>query len=71
MEKFLLEYGVKWVGSGSEKKTEGNLEAERLKQELLEMKKPKYNYHLPKEIDINIILRRIEELNIIMEREGC
>ena len=35
------------------------------------MHKPKYNYNVPKEIDINIILRRIEELNFIMEKEDC
>jgi len=37
----------------------------------LHEKKPIYNYHLPKEIDIHIITKRIEELNIIMEKEGA
>lgn len=38
---------------------------------MLNITQPKYNYKIPKEIDINIILKRIDELNIIMEKEGC
>lgn len=35
----------------------------------LNTKKQVYNYNLPKEIGMTLILKRIEELNIIMEKE--
>jgi hypothetical protein len=70
MEKFLLDYGLKWKGYEDAKKSD-QLEVDRLKADLENMTNPKYKYNLPKEIDINIILKRIQELNIIMEREGC
>jgi hypothetical protein len=69
MEQFLLEYGLKWKGYEDAKKSE-DLEVERLKRDLDSLRQPKYKYNLPREIDINIILKRIEELNIIMEKDG-
>lgn len=33
--------------------------------------KPLFNYHLPKEISIDVIKRRIDELNYIMEKDGA
>ena len=69
MEKFLLEYGLKWKGYEEAKKSD-QLEVDRLKSELDSMTNPKYKYNLPREIDINIILKRIQELNIIMEKDG-
>ena len=70
MEKFLSDYGLKWKGYEDSKKS-NSLEIERLKQDLISITNPKYKYNLPKEIDINIILTRIDELNIIMRKEGC
>lgn len=32
---------------------------------------PKFKYNLPKEIDINIILKRIDDLNYVIEKEGA
>jgi hypothetical protein len=37
---------------------------------MLDQPKPKYNLQLPKEIDMSIIQRRIEELNMVMEKDG-
>lgn len=31
---------------------------------------PKFKYNLPSEIDINVIIKRIEDLNYVMEKEG-
>lgn len=35
------------------------------------MKKPKYNYRLPSEIDIRTVATRIDELNIGMHKDGA
>ncbi|EGR29493.1 hypothetical protein IMG5_154760 [Ichthyophthirius multifiliis] len=70
METFLSEYGVKWI-LNNEKNTE-ELNTEKFEKERLldDVKKPKYNYNLPQQIDLNIVARRIEELNFLMEKEG-
>lgn len=46
---------------------EGKLNKDQLKKD---MEKPKYNYHLPSEVDINTVARRIEELNMGLHQEG-
>lgn len=61
MEKFLKSYGLKWVGN----KIEGQFDKKQLDQDL---KKPKYNYRLPSEIDIRTVATRIDELNIAMHK---
>ena len=63
MEAFLKSYGLKWVGH----KVEGKFDKDKLKKD---MEKPKYNYHLPSEVDINTVARRIEELNMGLQQEG-
>lgn len=69
MEKFLADYGMRWkVDENSGKEVlGGNLDKERMQSD---SKKAKYNYPIPSEIDSNAILRRIDELNIIIEKEG-
>lgn len=52
MESYLKKYGVKWVGYN----VQGKLDHESLKNDI---KKPKFNYRLPAEIDIGTIQRRI------------
>ncbi|CAD8080874.1 unnamed protein product [Paramecium primaurelia] len=68
MEKFLQKYGVKWVGDKISDEDD-----KKMKQMASDMKqmKPLFNYHLPKEISIDVIKRRIEELNYIMEKDGA
>ena len=63
MESFLKDYGLKWVGETNAQ--EGEFNIEDVKKEL-ECAKPLYKNNLPKEIDMNVIIRRIDELNIIM-----
>lgn len=69
MEKFLAEYGLKWKAEDENGKEQlkGDFNKEKL---LNDVKKPKYNYKLPDSIDLNVVIRRIEELNFIMEKEG-
>jgi len=68
MEKFLAEYGLRWtVDETGDEVLKGDLNKERL---VGDAKKPKYNYHLPSEIDLNIILLRISELNYSTEKDG-
>ncbi|KAL4472460.1 hypothetical protein ABPG74_018409 [Tetrahymena malaccensis] len=69
MEKFLADYGLKWTldEQNGDEVLKGDFDKEKL---LNDVKKPKYNYHLPSEIDFNVVMRRIEELNYIVEKEG-
>ena len=53
MEEYLKKYGLKWVGN----KVEGKLEHEKMKKAIA---KGNYQYRMPREIDINTILRRVE-----------
>lgn len=62
MTIFLKDYGLNWIGKGEK---EGDFQIQDLKKEL-ECQKPLYKNNLPKEIDMNIISRRLEELNILM-----
>lgn len=63
MENFLKDYGLKWVREASKHEGEFNIESV---QKELDCTKPIYKNNLPKEIDMTVIARRIDELNIIM-----
>ena len=65
MGKFLNDYGLKWVGSTAKDQNKNEFNAEGLKKDI-DKSKPIYKSKLPREIDINIVERRIEELNIII-----
>ena len=65
MKKFLHKYGVKWVGN----KPEGELDTRALDQDL-SGSDPRYRYNLPHEIDIRVLARRVQELNIIAEQDA-
>jgi len=67
MEKFLNDYGLKWVGLDS--KQAGSLDVNAINKDI-DNQRLIYKTQLPKEIDIVILERRVEELNIIMEKEG-
>jgi len=67
MLKFLADYGLKWVG-GEGGQHEGKFDKEALKEEL-KFQGPSYRNNLPKEIDTEILTRRIEELNFIAEKQ--
>lgn len=69
MEKFLGDYGLKWVGSSAQEQNKKDFNVEGLHKDI-DKSKPIYKSKLPKEIDINIIERRIDELNIIIAKEG-
>ena len=63
MEEFLADYGLVWVGKDSKK----GFESEKLMQDVARAA-PAYRNTLPSEIDLNVIMRRIEELNFIAEK---
>lgn len=63
MEKFLLDYGLKWVGENNTQ--EGEFLVDDVKKEL-GCAMPLYKNNLPREIDMNVVARRIDELNITM-----
>ena len=63
MESFLKDYGLKWVGENNVQ--EGEFHIEDVKKEL-DCAKPIYKSSLPREIDMNVVVRRIDELNIVM-----
>lgn len=67
MQKFLKDYGLNWVG-GEGGKREGNFDKEAIKKELA-FQGPAYKNNLPKEIDTEVLTRRIEELNFIAEKQ--
>lgn len=73
MEKFLSDYGLKWLGE--EKANEmlgpnhvGDFKVDAIKQEL-DHQGPAYRNNLPTEIDTVVLTRRIEELNFIAEKQ--
>ncbi|KRX01435.1 SEP domain [Pseudocohnilembus persalinus] len=70
MEEFLKQYGLKWKGYGKNEEKQNQQEVKQLKEQLNALSNPKFKYNLPKEIDINIVLRRIDDLNYLMEKEG-
>ncbi len=53
MEDYFKKYGVKWVGYN----VEGKLDHQSLKNDI---KKPKFNYRMPAEIQLGTIQRRVE-----------
>lgn len=67
MEKFLSDYGLKWVG-GEGGPHQGSFDKEAISQEL-KFQPPSYRNNLPKEIDTEVLTRRIEELNFIAEKQ--
>lgn len=69
MEKFLADFGLRWTveETTGDEVLRGELDKAKIEQYT---KKPKYNYPLPSEIDFNVIMRRIDELNFLIEKEG-
>jgi len=67
MEKFLADYGLKWIGEEGEQ-PEGKFDSKAINKELSHQP-PVYRNKLPKEIDTEVLTRRIEELNFIAEKE--
>jgi len=65
MKQFLHRYGVKWVGS----QPQGSLDTQLLDQDLGGAE-PRFRYNLPQEIDIRVLARRVQELNIIAEQDA-
>lgn len=63
MKSFLADYGLEWVGSGRESQAKGTFDINQLQSEMIQQ--PLYNFNLPKEIDIEVLKRRVEELNIV------
>ena len=66
MTKFLSDYGLKWVG-GEGGQRQGEFDSKAINEEL-NFKGPSYRNNLPKEIDTEVLTRRIEELNFIAEK---
>jgi len=67
MHKFLKDYGLKWVG-GEGGKHEGAFDKKAINEEL-KFAGPAFRNNLPKEIDTEVLTRRIEELNFIAEKQ--
>ena len=67
MKKFLSDYGLKWVG-GEGGQREGQFDSAAINEEL-KFQAPQYRSNLPKEIDTDVLQRRIEELNFIAEKQ--
>lgn len=66
MEKFLSDYGLKWIGEDGQAH-QGKFDKEAINNDL-NHKAPNYRNNLPKEIDTVVLSRRIEELNFIAEK---
>lgn len=66
MEKFLSDYGLKWVG-GESGQHQGAFDKQAISEEL-KFQAPAFRNNLPKEIDTEVLTRRIEELNFIAEK---
>lgn len=56
MEAYLKKHGLRWIGG----KLDGQLDKDSIKKAIA---KGNYQYRMPREIDINTVIRRIEELN--------
>lgn len=65
MKQFLHRYGVKWVGN----QPQGELNTKQLDLDL-GSSEPRFRYNLPQEIDIRVLARRVQELNIIAEQDA-
>ncbi len=66
MLKFLADYGLKWVG-GEGGQHDGQFDQQAINEQL-NFQGPSYRNNLPKEIDTEVLNRRIEELNFIAEK---
>ena len=66
MTQFLADYGLRWVGNDGQR--EGKFDDKAINKEL-NHKAPQYRNNLPKEIDTEVLTRRIEELNFIAEKQ--
>ena len=80
MKKFLADYGLNWVGNDSKERPSSNLRKSPLQEHKgkfnaaainaeLGHKAPNYRNNIPKEIDTEVLTRRIEELNFIAEKQ--
>lgn len=67
MEEFLADYGLVWVGKNAADKSQ--FKADKLNKDI-DIAGPAYRNNLPSEIDLNVIVRRIEELNFIAEKSN-
>ena len=68
MERFLTDYGLKWIGDDMpSEEARKDFKADDIKREL-DHRAPEYRNKLPKEIDTAVLTRRIEELNFIAEK---
>jgi hypothetical protein len=65
IEQFLSKYGSKWV----EGRLEGELDTTRLQQDLAVTER-RHKDHLPSQIDIRVIQRRVQELNLVAEQDA-
>ena len=66
MEEFLADYGLHWVGKDADK---SGFNADKLNRDI-DVAGPAYRNNLPSEIDLNVIVRRIEELNFIADKSN-
>ena len=66
MEEFLADYGLVWVGKNQDKSA---FKSDKLNRDI-EVAGPAYRNNLPSEIDLNVIVRRIEELNFIADKSN-
>jgi len=69
MEKFLADYGLKWIGSENNKERRRSFDINSVNKDL-EHAKPHYRTSLPKEIDMVVVTRRVEELNMLAAHDG-
>lgn len=65
METFLADYGLRWIGG----QKQGNFDVNSLKQDI-GSSEPVYRYNLPREIDVVVLERRIQELNMVAEKDA-
>jgi hypothetical protein len=65
IKQFLKDYGLVWRGKGD---VSGTLDQSAINQLISESHLP-YKTNLPTEIDLNVVARRIEELNFVVERD--
>ncbi len=60
IKEFLSEYGLQWVGK------EGQFNIKQLQTDL-DVKGPAFRNNLPKEIDLQVVIKKIEMLNAVAE----
>jgi len=69
MENFLADYGLKWVGTEGSEQNKGDFNKEAAMRDI-EVDQSVYRCNLPQEIDMVIMERRVQELNILIESDG-